>query len=463
MLTVAGVFSTSLNNYDVERILIDWFTYLLITVSGFIFVLVLQIFALEKIKSAMHIVFIVFYIIAVLFVCAISGKTDAPYALIPFLTIEYFIQAGINDMFILHDRFIYECETFEGKELETYLFHNNLTAIDLTEKTKNQQVILFGLSVAMFMILVFGKLSEGLFNPLITALVILFYLSVLLCSFTVGLFRNDVFYAFLGFKDFINNKRRLFTSVFLIFLLSAGAAFVISSDKPLIKIHYVEEYKEAQQLKYQQNITDFLPGPVIENPVSELDFSNEKPNWIIEFIFEFIKYAAIAGLAFALIYFFIRPFFTNHWREFWSEGRLLKFLHNIWDDLLVFFKMVFSKDKSQAEAYSSVESRKFRDSMMDFLNKAKRSKEKNAEIDRLTKQFMRLIDWGESHKIHYRANLAPAEYTELIANFLQTEENKNLANKAGLLFEKALYDKELLSKDEEKDFLESINKVMQCV
>ena len=102
------------------------------------------------------------------------------------------------------------------------------------------------------------------------------------------------------------------------------------------------------------------------------------------------------------------------------------------------------------------------DSMQDFLKKAKRSKEKTAEIDCLTKQFMRLIDWGEAHKIHYRANLAPAEYTDLIAQYFQTEDNKEAASNAGQLFEKALYDKEVLTAEEEKLFIESIKKVLQC-
>ncbi|MCR4948572.1 MAG: hypothetical protein K6A15_05420, partial [Treponema sp.] len=82
MLTATSVFSPSLNNYEVERVLIDWFTYLIIIVSGIVFTLVLQIFTLEKIKPAMHLVFIVFYILGLLFICYITGKTNAPYVLI---------------------------------------------------------------------------------------------------------------------------------------------------------------------------------------------------------------------------------------------------------------------------------------------------------------------------------------------------------------------------------------------
>ena len=245
VLTAAGIFSTALNNYEVEKVFIDFFVYIVLGASGLIFSLVLQIFALEKIKSAMHIVFIVFYEIAVLVIAALFGEGYAPYILIPALLIEYFIGVGINDMFIFHDRFLFECEDYNGKDLETYLFHNNLEAIDLTEKAKGQQAVLFGLSVAMFIILVFGKLSEGYFNIFIDLLVVVFYLSVLLCYFTIGLFKNDVFYAFLGFKDYIADKKRLLRSVFLIFLIAFGLAALLSSNKALIKInYYLSEYNE---------------------------------------------------------------------------------------------------------------------------------------------------------------------------------------------------------------------------
>lgn len=454
ILTATGVFSTVINKAEFEVEYVNIFTYIIFIVSGLIFTLVLQIFALEKIHPSMHIVFIVFYIIIVLILAAVFGQGYTPYALIPFLLVEYFIEAGINDLFILHDRFLYDCENLEGKDLETFLFHNNLSAIDLTEKTKGQQAVLFGLSIAMFIIIVFGKLSEGLFNSVIIGLVIVFYLSVLLCYFMLGLFRNDVFYAFLGFKNVVHDKKRLLRSVFLIFLISAGAAAVLSSDNPFIKINYVQEYKETQREKkqphYQENV---FAEPIIENPDEFFGLKEGKPSWILEFIYSLLKYAVIVSIAGGLLYFFIRPFFTNHWRIFWAEGKLFKFFHDVWEDIKLFFHFMFSKDSKTNEKYSTVQSKKFHDSMMEFLKKTKHTKEKEAEIDRLTKYFIKLINWGESHKINYKQNLAPAEYTAMFKN-----EN---ADTAGTLFEKALYDKDVLTADEEKSFITAIQNIIQ--
>ncbi len=458
MLAAMGIFSSALNNYEVDKIFINWFVYFAIGISGLIYSLFLQIFAIEKIKSAMHVVFIFFFIIIVLIIAAFLGQGYAPYVLIPALFIQYFIAVGINDMFIFHDKFLYDCETYEGKELETYLFHNNLAAIDLTEKTKTQEVVLFGVSVVMFIILVFGKLAEGYFNPLIDALVVVFYLGIMLCYFTLGLFRNDVFYAFLGYKDYLADQKRLLRSVLLIFLISMGLGLLISSNKPLIKInYYLKDYNE--QLKEEP--TPHPTDDITYTPLQQIDFEeafgkDSRPSWIVELIFEIIKYGVVVFIGGSVIYFLFKPFFTKHWRVFWSEGKLITFMRSLWDDIKSFFRFIFSKGNPN-QPYSTVQSKKFRESMMDFLKKAKRSKEKEEEIDRLTKHFMKLIDWGEAKKIKYKQNLAPAEYTSLIKGNLGTEENKTAADNAGLLFEKALYDKNILTEAEENLFVESIN------
>lgn len=454
MLTAASVFSTVINNPEVERILIDWFTYAVIIGAGILFTFILQIFALEKIHPAMHIVFIFFFIIGILVLCYFTGKRNAPYVLIFILLIQYFLQAGINELFIFHDAFMADCEIYEGKELEKFLFHNNLSAIDLTEKIKGQQAIMFAVSVAMFIVLVFGKLSEGLFTWLTIILVMIFYLSLLLCCFMLGIFKNDIYYAFLGFKNYVQNGRKLFGAILLIAAISGTAGALLSSENAIIKIEYIQEYKEAHESD--------VKTPEIPDSSFDLDFVNdlheklgrdEKSSWIVELIGEIIKWLIIFVFTGLGLVFFIRPFFSKHFRIFWKEGHLLKFLHDLWQEVKEFFRYIFSKDSKVSDSYSTVQGKKFHDSMMDFLKKAKRSKEKVAEIDRLTKVFMKLIDWGEAHEIKYSVNLAPAEYTSLFKS-----EN---ASHAGSLFEKALYDKNVLTAQEEKAFIDAINMVMR--
>lgn len=454
MLTFTSIFSSILNNAEVERILIDWFTYVIILASGIIFTIVLQIFTLERIKVAMHIVFIVFYIIAVLVICYFADKKNAPYVLIVTLLIQYFLQMGINDLFIFHDKFMLDCEEYEGKELEQYLFHNNFSAIDLTEKIKGQQAMMFTISCAMFIVLAFGKLSGGNFNPLTIVLVLIFYISVFICCFMLGIYKNEIYYAFLGFKDIIHNGKKLFASVMLIAAISCAAAFIFSSENSIIKIDYVEKRKEVQNAEikikeYNQPLPDFD----FKSDLNETLGRDSKSGWIFDLIAEIIKYLAAGVLILLGVIFFIKPFFTRHFRSFWKEGRLFQILYDLWKEIKEFFKYVFSKDSRVSEEYSTVQSKKFHETMMDFMKRAKRSKEKIEEIDRLTKHFMKLIDWGAAKGFKYKPTLAPAEYTNMIPD--------SNAKIAGQLFEKALYDKEVLTGQEEKEFIDAINLIVR--
>ena len=139
------------------------------------------------------------------------------------------------------------------------------------------------------------------------------------------------------------------------------------------------------------------------------------------------------------------------------------------NDIKDFVRELFKKEK-RMQPYASVQSMTFQKSMKDYLKNLKRSKEKKDEIDKLTKEFMRLIDWGEARGIKYTANLAAAEYTLLIKEYF-TGQKKEPAERleelcgavlaAGALFEKALYDKEVLSKEEEKAFLNAVREVIK--
>ena len=463
IIGISSLLMPVLNNSEVEKILINWFTFLVLAVSGLIFILIQQIFAYEKIKPYLHIVACVFYIIFAVVMCGISGQMNQPYILIPFLAVLYFIENSLNNLFVFHDRFIEECGNLKGKELEAHLFHNNLSAIDFGAKARMAQGILTVLPFIIFLVL-FPFLKSGhkvTFFSL--AMIFFFFLGEFLIFFMMGLFKNDVFFGFLGFKDYIQNKRRLFKSALVIFLAAGIFALVISSNNALIKITIKErplpevKYEAQTQQPYVQS------GDLDIREMLEAMYPDDGkfPAWIWDVIFGIIKWAAIIALVTGLIRFFFQPFFSAHWKSFWKEGRLIKILRHIFKEIKDFFKYAFTKAVPD-KPYSSVESRSFQKSMMDFLKRTKRSKEKSAEIDRLTKHFMKLIDWGEAHDIKYRTNLAPAEYTALIFQNSKTVEIKAEVKTAGLLFEKALYDKEILTSEEEKQFIEAIEKVLKC-
>ena len=87
MLGLASLIKPFVNNPDTQRILIDWLTYLLISLSGLLFIIIQQIFAREKIKSILHVLVIVFYVILAVILCFVCRQLNQPYLLIPFLII----------------------------------------------------------------------------------------------------------------------------------------------------------------------------------------------------------------------------------------------------------------------------------------------------------------------------------------------------------------------------------------
>ena len=463
IIGISSLLMPVLNNAEVEKILINWFTFLVLAVSGLIFILIQQIFAYEKIRPYLHIVACVFYIIFAVVICGLSRQMNQPYILIPFLAILYFIENALNNLFVFHDRFIEECGNLTGKELEGHLFHNNLSAIDFAAKARMAQGILTILPCIFFIVL-FPFLKSGYKASLFSlGMIFLFFLGEFLIFFMMGIFRNDVFFGFLGFKDYIQNKRKLIQAGLVIFLAAGIFALIISSNNAFIKIKIGE--MPVSEVKYemqtQQPLTQSQDLDIREMLEAMYPDDGKFPAWIWDVIFGIIKWGVITVLVVGLIKFFFQPFFSAHWKNFWKEGRLIKILKHILKEIKDFFKYAFTR-VSPDKPYSSVESRSFQKSMMDFIKKTKRSKEKSAEIDRLTKHFMKLIDWAEAHEIKYQANLAPAEYTDLIIQNLQTEEIKKAVKTTGLLFEKALYDKEVLTPAEEKQFILAIEEVVKC-
>ena len=459
MLAVFATAAPVFNKIEQDKILINWVSFVIIFISALIFILIDQIFAREKIKTYLHIVVIVFYEFAAVLLCWFTGQLNLPYVLIPFLVIEYALSYTLNNLFVYHDIFITECGELSGKELETHLFHNNLGAIDFSAKCKVALALLFILPVILFLwLFTVLKIGYRISLPAICFLII-FLISEFFIFFISGIYKNDVFFGFLGFRDFLNDKRRLLRSVFAILGAAFIFAFFMSSDKALIKLTIKERpvtYSSVREIP-KLNIEEPLNPNPFEDLEKILPFKKSRiPDWVFDLIYGIISWSFIAFLAFCVIRFFLKPFFTAHWKQYWKEGRLMKYLRYIFSEIKALFNFSFVKGKKQTP-YSTVQSQKFSQGIKDYLKKAGRSKEKNEEIDRLTKYFMQVIDWGEAHKISYRNNLAPAEYTKLIENQFKISE----AKKTGLLFEKALYDKNVLTAEEEKAFIAAVKTIIQ--
>lgn len=449
-----------LNN---DNVYINLFTFVTLAISGLIFLFVLIIFNKEKTRPAANISFIIIYVIIEIVICYIFGQVNVPYSLIPFTIVQYVLFILIFDTFKYHTEFINSIADKDGKELETYLYHNNLYSLDLAEKNKNTLLVLTAYSLIYSIgILIFELNKNKLTLPLVL-LSIIFYFSVFAYVMLIFFFNKESYYANLGIKDILKNKRTYIRNIFMVFIIANILGAVFSIREPVFNL----TFKEIDTV---DNRTEFVTPPVIEyeNTTTfekvDLDevLGNSKDNPLWDKIWKIVELILGGSAAIYLLLKFIKPFFSSEWKEFWKEHRFSKYLNELFNTLIEFFKELFSFGKTDDD-YSKVEYKDFRDNISAYIKHSKKSKEKKIELDRITQKFMYVIKWGEKNSIDYKKSMAPLEYCNLIIEFLNNENAdgamKKAAETVGQLFEKALYDKELLTKDEENEYNNAVGQL----
>ena len=277
-----------------------------------------------------------------------------------------------------------------------------------------------------------------------------FFVSVFCNFFLYSHYVREATFASNGFVNVFDYRLKIFFTAVLIGAFSFIFAIALSSNHSLIKLSWLAGlFERKNQYAVEQPSYE---DRVIEMRMNELkafqsaftpDEKAEKANTL---------FAIICGgvLIGSIIWFFIKPFVTKVFSNMLKKVNLKNVFKRFFKTLgQVFYKLFHLRLKPVI--VPGKEARRFQSEMSEFLKASKKTKEKKAELDRLTKQFVKLIDWGTSNGYEYSKNLAPAEYTQKL-------NNKN-AQQAGFLFEKALYDKECLSQQEEKEFRDLINKV----
>lgn len=466
MLSFMTVFECCVISELERPYLFSWFTYAITVFSGLVFMIVLELFVNEKTKLGVHLRFILFYLIAILVLSFFLGTEDVPYLLIPITIVHYFLESTVNDIFVYHDYFTEGYNGKTGKELVEYLFHNNVAALEFAAKRNSTRNTLFVLGFGQFVLLLIPSLLKLQVPFLSYIFALIFYFSLFIIFMMIGIFNTESYYAFLGFDSVVKNERKQYKLVSLIFIAGLLLALLFSSHHALINIPKISErtYELQKTYQYQDSFNDEdLPRPDFE--MFSIPAKDRKPSRLAGILKIIGKIAKITGICVAgifLLFLIFRPFFSAQWRAFLKEKRLYHFLLKIWGDFKVFVKALFT-GKTADELYSTVGARTFSESIKEFIRGSKKSRAKKAELDRLTKQFMLLINWGSKRNVIYRKNLAPAEYTALLSVYFTEHSEKNyikFCEKTGSLYEKALYDKTLLSPQEEQMFSESVDNIL---
>ena len=452
------------------------------------------IFLKEKTSIFANVRFIVFYeiLFSTLFTFVIPG-VPALLILVPTL-FEFYFTIKLEKAFSYHDAFVKSCGDLSGQPLSSMLHEESWLISDFVETIDDSifKLAIFSLVTAVFFLALFFTKTK------LSAITVIFMLiHAVLFVFTrilSSIFKTETYYAGMGLSSIFAVRRRLLKVSFFFCLICVIVAFFIASNTALLKPSYFAWLFAWLKRKEPTGTASAIPTTPEPQPTALQEMSLQsfggEPNPFFELLFQIIKWIALVGMAGLILFFFFGPFFSAKWRDFWKNKKFITYLRRLRDALKSALKSALNALRGirtkRGEAYAKAAA-DFKEKISTILEASKKSKEKKKEIDRLTTQFLKLIEWGEERDIAYKKNLAPAEYTALIAErypalgeladadgladaakTADTDDSPehatgstfvHAAKTAGELFEKALYAKELLTADEEKRFVTAVSTV----
>lgn len=440
------------------------FSIITVIISGIVYQAVNDYFLSYKTKFLIHLRTVFFWTIIVLIVCAVLKMDYAPYILLPAILIQYVLNSVLNKVLLCQNYYLLQIENWEGIELSKNLRSDSLPVETLNKTIDRNKTILivitylmlvYVLNICQFKLLSFSK-SPVLFILFIAAVIIfLFAVSILFVIY--NLYKQNTYFAFLGFKTTLTKKYQVIKAVIPILFISLFLSYFLSGNKALIEFEYKNKTGKTITNKQIEE-----PKPVHEDLNIDIDtlreaLGNDDESEFAEVFFKIFEALILAAVIFALLSFMFKYIFTGDFISFFKEFTILKILQAFFQNLADFFRELFGL-KKETEVYSTVNSRNFKMNIDSFLRKSKKSTLKKQELDKFTKQFMHVVEWGDKRGIKYRKSFAPAEYCVQIIEYFNKSDDENKiirsenARLVGFLFEKALYSEELLSKDEVNQF-----------
>ena len=429
------------------------FTFIAVLITQIISFSVIAIYFSEKSKVSNFLRFFVFYIIILGVILFFTSRwVSSPIVFIA-TAIQTILYYKVFAPFFEHDCFEEQCTAKNNTKLQKELYDYNMHLTQSAEGYKQNRAmfVILGLILA---ILAGLSLATDI-QPSVFSITL--FITYFVCAgshfFLYGYYVREASLASNGFSNVFNFRLKTIGTSVIIFFFCFLAGILVSSNHSPLKLYYLLYFFKL----FKGKPVDTTP-PTADTAVQEYERRLEEIRAFTasandtdtksSYIF-----AICCGLFLILgiAWFFLKPFVSKKFYEFVRKTDLKGKLKRFFLNLKKYIKNIF-KPRIKHSFAGSRNARSFINEMESFLQKSKKSKEKRAELDRLSRVFVKLIDWGEEHNIPYTKNLAPAEYTALF-------KNKN-ADIAGLLFEQALYAKEPLSTKQEDDFNKAVQKVV---
>lgn len=442
----------------------DYFSFFAVLIISIIFFTVYQNYFSIKTKGASQIRFFIFFCIFLGVFCFFLNDFLNPVFLFIFSFVILIYYGILYEPLYYHDIFENNCEGKSGEKLGVDLYKDKFLGEDLLKSLNNTKVM--QISFTLFMLLFLCALNFTTYVFSIKTYIFSFI--YLVCSFFLILlfkiYLDEIYYAFMGFEKQWGHRQKILKTAFITFNTILIFGFIFSSNKSICKIKRFNldfDYIRPEKIEPQTFSSDIPVSP--QMPEVTFDGLPEvQPNKNLEIILFIIEIILALFVVFLILTFLFKPFVSGDFLDYLRQKRLKDYFKEFAYNFREMLRNLFKRKKH--DLYATTDSKLFQNNMDFFLKRTKKSKEKKAELDRLTKMFMKLIDWGTQYYIIYKKNLAPLEYTNELSSFLikkNWDENLDKLNTAGNLFEKALYSEELLSQKEEEAFNSSVLEIIK--
>ena len=433
-------------------------------ILSLIFFLIFNNFFDSKSKSANHFRLFIFSMLFVGVGCVFLRGFVNPVALILVSIAEFFLYSVIFPPFYYYSDFEDQCAGKSGEKIAKDLYKDKFIGEDFLQHQKST-VFLF-IVIQIFTLVFLCALPFITYSKSILTYVfaILFYISSFYAIFLLTIYKKEVYYAFMGFESQWNHRPNILKASVIILAICIFTSILLASNKALIKIDFKQSkvifIENRPPKQYKQQLIPYT------EPIEQIDlegmFGEQKPMPNLEIIFKVLEILGITLIALGFLLFLTKPFVSGSFFSYMREHRIKDYFREFVTNFKEMLSNIFHKNRKK-EAYAKTDAELLKKNIENFLKSAKKSKEKKAELDRLTTLFMKVIVWGEKHAIVYSSNLAPMEYSIKIADYLRS--NAEAANVdtvllTGRLFEKSLYSETLLTAEEEAEYKNAVTVII---
>jgi len=322
--------------------------------------------------------------------------------------------------------------------------------------------------IALILFILFGaNRNAGATTIGMTAL---FAFSVVVLRTLLRLYDRELLYGGQGIKNAFDLSLYSIRSILILSAILTVFALLLSSNTALLPptpFQYLlslitRETVGGVPLPRRPPLESMTPSASFGEVIDSMGQSEIRTIVDLNIVMRLLGYFLLAVIAVAVLIFLFAPLFSSRFKQFVFHGRLRSLIKQFLKALRSMLKVWIHLSKPQ---YGKKEKKKSSSALagaiQDRIRQTRNSRERR-RLGRLAALFMKLIDWGEKKGISWRPDLAPAEYTDKLADTLGVETKiGNLLKTSGRLFEKALWAADPLTGSEEKVFREAVTVITQ--